>query len=72
MTRMLILSVLLLLVSACATVGGVTVEEDDTLFTIGTAFTLAVGIFLIKASIEYLFAKRLERYKHSLKNTPKD
>ena len=57
---------LIILLTGCATVGPVEVTEDDTAFTILTAFVLAVIIFVIKGYVEYLFAKRLERYKRRL------
>lgn len=54
---------LILLMTGCATVGPVSVEPDDTSWTILTAFTLAVLIFVIKSYIEYVFSKKLEDYK---------
>ena len=57
---------LILLLTGCATVGPVEVTEDDTAFTILTAFGLAVIVFVIKGYVEYQFAKRLERYKRRL------
>ena len=49
-----------------ATVGLVTITPEDTIFTIVTAFVLAVIVFLVKGFIEYQFAKQLERYKKKL------
>lgn len=54
---------LILLMTGCATVGPVSVDPDDTTWTILAAFTLAVLIFVIKSYIEYVFAKKLEDYK---------
>lgn len=55
-----------LVLAGCATVGPVEITQDDTVFTVLTAFALAVIVFLIKGSIEYWFAKKLERYKKKL------
>ena len=57
---------LILLIAGCASVGPVEVTENDTAFTILTAFALAVAVFIIKGYVEYQFAKRLERYKRQL------
>lgn len=54
---------LIILMTGCATVGPVSVEPDDTSWTILAAFTLAVLVFVIKSYIEYVFAKKLEDYK---------
>ena len=59
----LILLLLILLMTGCATVGPVSVDPDDTSWTILAAFTLAVLVFVIKSYIEYVFAKKLEDYK---------
>lgn len=56
----------LFILASCASVAGVEIDSDDTLFTILTATTIAVFILFIKAYIEYLFAKRLEKYKKSI------
>ena len=57
---------LLILLSGCASVGPVEVTENDTVYTVLTAFGLAVAVFFIKGYIEYQFAKRLEKYKRKL------
>lgn len=54
---------LIILMTGCATVGPVSVDPDDTSWTILSAFTLAVVFIVIKSYIEYLFSKRLEDYK---------
>jgi len=59
----LISLLLILLMTGCATVGPVSVEPDDTSWTILAAFTLAVLVFVVKSYIEYVFAKKLEDYK---------
>lgn len=66
MRSILALLSIVLLISACATVGPVTVTKDDTLVTVGLAFSLAIAFLWIKSYIEYVFAKRLERFKKEL------
>ena len=66
MKLILALLSIVLLVSACATVGPVSVTPDDTIVTVGLAFSLAVVFLVIKSYIEYVFARRLERFKKKL------
>lgn len=54
------------LLAGCAQVGPVEITDTDTIWTVGSAFVIAVLVFVIKGYIEYLFAKRLERYKKQL------
>jgi uncharacterized membrane protein len=61
-----ILLFLFVLLAGCASVGGVEITDDDTPFTVLTAFSIAVIVFLVKGYVEYFFAKRLERYKKKL------
>jgi uncharacterized membrane protein len=56
----------LLFIAGCAQVGPVEITDTDTIWTVGIAFIIAVLVFVIKGYIEYLFAKRLERYKKQL------
>ena len=54
-----------------ATVGPVTIHDTDTAFTVTAAFILAIVFLIIKAAIEYQFAKWLELYKLKI-NPPPD
>jgi hypothetical protein len=56
----------LLFLAGCASVAGVEVTEDDTVFTVLAATGIAVIVFIVKGFIEYQFAKRLEKYKKLL------
>ena len=56
----------LIFLTGCAQVGPAQITEDDTAFTILTAFGLAVIVFVIKGYVEYQFAKLLEKYKRRL------
>lgn len=60
--------VFLIFLSGCANVGPVEITDEDTLYTVLTAFLLAVIVFFVKGFIEYWFAKKLERYKKQLDN----
>jgi hypothetical protein len=64
MKYVLLLSLIFL--AACAQVGPVEITDADTVYTVLTAFGLAVIVFITKGYIEYHFAKRLERYKKRL------
>jgi Kef-type K+ transport system membrane component KefB len=57
---------LLTLLSACASVGPVSIEPDDTLFTVLSALIIAIVFWIGKTWIEYYFSARLEHLKHKL------
>jgi hypothetical protein len=63
-----------LLLTGCATIGpdGVEVTSDDTVFTVGGAVAAFITIWWAKTWIEYVYACRLEKYKHELENDKKD
>ena len=55
-----------LLASCASSVGPIEYDSDDPWFIIPLLFVVAMLFFVGKGYIEYVFAKRLERYKRRL------
>ena len=63
--RLTLLS-LIFLVGCASAVGPVEYDSNDPWYIIPLLFVVAMLFFVGKGYIEYLFAKRLERYKKKL------
>ena len=64
--KYVVLLSLIFLASCASAVGPVEYDSDDPWFIIPLLFVVAMLFFVGKGYIEYLFAKRLERYKKDL------
>jgi len=56
----------LIFLASCAQVGPIVYDIDEPWYIIPLLFIVAMLFFVCKGYIEYLFAKRLERYKKDL------
>lgn len=64
--KYIVLLSLFFLTSCASSVGPVEYDPDDPWFIIPLLFIVAMLFFVCKGYIEYLFAKRLEKYKKKL------
>lgn len=64
--KFIVLISLFFLASCASSVGPIEYDSDDPWFIIPLLFVVAMLFFVCKGYIEYVFAKRLERYKRRL------